>query len=224
MLDIWGVQWWNRIYCLDDKAVSILDRLIFGLFLVLVVSCRRARSPWKNQIIQKATPLTAQSTLFVVKLVVWLVGLNLSSMWSCSPTFWDMVGFENFFYCTWLLYVLSRIFGHQYIALYLKCNTHPKKNLVGLLYVYYQFFLLTNCWQIYMYFLEIWLKGGATTHLMAQEFGCSQAYLDMKQWWQVIRVWWQKYWLSNSMKNLGKTLRINSFRGKWILYNSILGK
>ena len=93
----------------------------------------------------KSNHLTAQSTLFVVKLVGWLVGLDLLSMWSCSPTFWDMIGFESFFYCTWLLYVLSRIFGHRYIVPYLKCNTPPKKNFIGFLCV--SCAILVNVWE-----------------------------------------------------------------------------
>ena len=49
------------------------------------------------------------------------------SMRSCFAAQLDMVDFESFFYCTWLLYVLSRIFGHRYIVPYLKCNTHPEE-------------------------------------------------------------------------------------------------
>ena len=48
-------------------------------------------------------------------------------MRSCFAAQLDMVGFESFFYCTWLLYVLSRIFGHRYNVPYLKCNAPPKE-------------------------------------------------------------------------------------------------
>ena len=49
--------WYDSFQHLVDLAVSILARLIFCWFLLLVVLCYRAQSPWKNPDFQKAVCL-----------------------------------------------------------------------------------------------------------------------------------------------------------------------
>ena len=132
MWDMWGVGWWNSIYCLDDKAVSILAGLIFGRFLVLVVSCPRARSPRKNQIIQKATTVV-HSTYYLccIRRVKCLISIIRR---------YDLA--LGHFGCGWLCewyVVLSRAFSCIVKITsyrYFQNVTHtPKKNFLGFLYV-----------------------------------------------------------------------------------------
>ena len=122
-----GVGSWNRIHCLVDAAVSILDRLIFGWFLVLVGSIVS-----KSKITMKKIQTFKRQCVYAILRTICggLGGLNVGSASFLDTILLldtlDMIGFES---GVVYFHVLSRIFWVTYRYQYLKCNTHQRKTL-----------------------------------------------------------------------------------------------